>query len=145
MDFIVRKQYRQETAGLFSPAQTADPGCRRSPVMAVGDIQPLHTCKSLLHGRNRENAKKAISTAEERGLPTSSVLTHPEGYLIPTGEVDAIETEVTIEEKIRLIYQPACWSVELSSNYTPDDQIFMVTFRLANIGSPFGIDLPGGN
>jgi LPS-assembly protein len=57
----------------------------------------------------------------------------------------AIETEVTIEEKIRLIYQPACWSVELSSNYTPDDQIFMVTFRLANIGSPFGIDLPGGN
>ena len=52
---------------------------------------------------------------------------------------------MTIEEKIRLIYQPACWSVELSSNYTPDDQIFMVTFRLANIGSPFGIDLPGGN
>ena len=57
----------------------------------------------------------------------------------------AIKAEVTIEEKIRLIYQPACWSVELSSNYTPDDQIFMVTFRLANIGSPFGLDLPGGN
>ncbi len=56
----------------------------------------------------------------------------------------AIETNVTIEEKIRLLYSPACWGVELSSNYTPDDQVFMVTFRLANIGSPFGLDL-GGN
>ena len=34
----------------------------------------------LLHGRNRKNAQEAISRAEERGFPTSSVLTHPEGY-----------------------------------------------------------------
>ena len=62
----------------------------------------------LLHGRNRENAKKAISTAEERGLPTSSVLTHPEGYLIPTGEVDAIETEPGTEgnEPVELVGEP---------------------------------------
>lgn len=56
----------------------------------------------------------------------------------------AIETNVTIEEKIRLLYRPACWAVELSSNYTPDDQVYMVTFRLANIGTPFGFDM-GGN
>ena len=49
----------------------------------------------------------------------------------------------TLEEKIRLLYQPACWSVEFSSNYTPGDQTYMVTFRLANIGTPFGIDVPG--
>lgn len=62
----------------------------------------------LLHGRNRENAKKAISTAEGRGFPTSSVLTHPEGYLIPTGEVDAIETEPGAEgnEPIEFVGEP---------------------------------------
>ena len=49
----------------------------------------------------------------------------------------------TIEERIRLLYQPACWSVEFSSQYTPGDQTYMLTFRLANIGSPFGIDVPG--
>ncbi len=55
----------------------------------------------------------------------------------------AIEQSVTIEEKFRLLYQPSCWSVELASNYTPDDRTFMLIFRLANIGSPFGFDLGG--
>ncbi len=55
----------------------------------------------------------------------------------------AIEAEVTIEEKFRLLYQPSCWSVELASNYTPDDQTVMLIFRLANIGSPFGFDVGG--
>ncbi len=53
----------------------------------------------------------------------------------------AIEQSVTIEEKFRLLYQPSCWSVELASNYTPDDRTIMLIFRLANIGSPFGFDL----
>ena len=62
----------------------------------------------LLHGRNRKNAQEAISRAEERGFPTSSVLTHPEGYLIPTGEVDAIETEPGAEgnEPVELVGEP---------------------------------------
>ena len=55
----------------------------------------------------------------------------------------SIEDSKTVEEIIALIYQPSCWSVELSSNYTPGDQTIMVTFRLANIGNPLGIDLPG--
>ena len=55
----------------------------------------------------------------------------------------AIEHKVTIEEKFRLLYQPSCWSVELASNYTPDDQTVMLIFRLANIGSPFGFDIGG--
>ncbi len=51
-------------------------------------------------GRGRENAKKALATAEERGLPASSVLTHPEGYLIPvdTDGADAVETEPGAED-----------------------------------------------
>ena len=49
----------------------------------------------------------------------------------------------TIEENIALIYKPSCWSVELSSNYVPGNQTYMLTFRLANIGEPLGLDLPG--
>lgn len=50
----------------------------------------------LLAGRNRKNAKKALSTATDRGFPEQVVLTHPEGYLIPTGETS---DEVTAEVK----------------------------------------------
>ena len=55
----------------------------------------------------------------------------------------SISGSTTVEENIAFIYNPSCWSVELSSNYTPGDQKFMLTFRLANIGNPFGLDLPG--
>ena len=55
----------------------------------------------------------------------------------------SIEDSKTVEEIIALIYQPSCWSVELTSNYTPGNQKFMLMFRLANIGNPLGIDLPG--
>ncbi|MDH3328782.1 MAG: LPS assembly protein LptD [Desulfobulbaceae bacterium] len=55
----------------------------------------------------------------------------------------SIEYSTTIEENIALIYKPSCWSVELSSNYTPGNQKIMLVFRLANIGNPLGVDLPG--
>lgn len=55
----------------------------------------------------------------------------------------SIEDNKTVQENFSLIYQPSCWSVELSSSYTPGDRKYMVMFRLANIGNPFGIDLPG--
>ncbi|HDL98850.1 MAG TPA: LPS-assembly protein LptD [Desulfobacteraceae bacterium] len=55
----------------------------------------------------------------------------------------SIEDSKTVEENIALIYQPSCWSVELSSNYTPGNQKIMLMFTLANIGNPLGIDLPG--
>jgi LPS-assembly protein len=46
-----------------------------------------------------------------------------------------------IEQNISLMYQPACWSVELQSRYTPGDHTIMVLFNLANIGSPLGLRL----
>lgn len=49
----------------------------------------------------------------------------------------------TNEQEISLIYHPACWSVELRSNYTPNDQGFMLLFNLAHIGMPLGVDLGG--
>jgi len=46
-----------------------------------------------------------------------------------------------IEQNISLLYQPACWSVELQSKYTPGDHVISVLFSLANIGNPLGIKL----
>ncbi len=46
-----------------------------------------------------------------------------------------------IEQNISLMYQPACWSVELSSRYTPGDHTIMILFNLANIGNPLGLKL----
>lgn len=46
----------------------------------------------LLGGRSKENARKAISEAQERGYGAESVLTRHDGYLIPLGDADAIET-----------------------------------------------------
>ena len=55
----------------------------------------------------------------------------------------SLEDSKTVEERFNLIYQPSCWSVELASNYTPGEQKITVMFRRANIGSPFGRDMPG--
>lgn len=46
-----------------------------------------------------------------------------------------------IEQNISLLYQPACWSVELKSQYTPGDHNLMLVFNLANIGSPLGLGI----
>ncbi|MBM9615332.1 LPS-assembly protein LptD [Desulfobulbus rhabdoformis] len=54
-----------------------------------------------------------------------------------------IEDNDTIEETIRVRYMQPCWSVELSSHSESGDQSFMLTFRLANIGNPFGFDFTG--
>ena len=54
-----------------------------------------------------------------------------------------IENSDTIEETIRLRYIQPCWSVEVSSHNESGDQAFMLTFRLANIGNPFGFDFKG--
>lgn len=54
----------------------------------------------LLHGRGRENARKAIELAEERGLDSSQVLvsTTLGGFLIPVPVAEAQEVEVVTEK-----------------------------------------------
>ncbi len=47
----------------------------------------------------------------------------------------------TIEQDISLLYKPTCWSVELTSHYTPGDHNMMLIFSLANIGNPLRLDL----
>jgi LPS-assembly protein len=67
----------------------------------------------------------------------------PYNFAIGYGLERAIEQSETIEEIARLRYNQPCWSVEFSSYSTPGDQTYMLTFRLANIGSQLGFDLPG--
>ena len=55
----------------------------------------------------------------------------------------SIEYSKTIEENIALVYQPSCWSVELSANSTPGNHTYMIVFRLANIGSPLSLGMSG--
>lgn len=60
----------------------------------------------LLPVRSRENAKAALAAAEEKGFDPSTVLTHPEGYLIPltedekaaAAEADEVEDDEDDEE-----------------------------------------------
>ncbi|MBU0946332.1 MAG: LPS assembly protein LptD [Proteobacteria bacterium] len=53
----------------------------------------------------------------------------------------SLSESTVIEQNISLLYQPACWSVELKSQYTPGDHNIMLVFNLANIGSPLGLGL----
>ena len=53
----------------------------------------------------------------------------------------SLENKLTIEEVFHLVYQPACWSVDLVYDYEPDDKTVMLIFRLANIGWPLGLDI----
>ncbi len=55
----------------------------------------------------------------------------------------SLEDSVTVQEKFRLIYHPACWSVELGAETTPDNEQVTILFQLANIGADFGMDLMG--
>ncbi len=45
--------------------------------------RPIPEGYELLTGRSSKNARAAIELAEERGLPTESVLTRGDGYLVP--------------------------------------------------------------
>ncbi len=55
----------------------------------------------------------------------------------------SLEHDKTIDERISLIYKPSCWSAELSSHSTPGSRNVMLIFRLAHIGDPLNINLPG--
>lgn len=48
----------------------------------------------------------------------------------------SIANDETNEANLALLYQALCWSVELGSQYTPEETKFMLIFSLANLGSP---------
>ena len=48
----------------------------------------------------------------------------------------SIANDETNEANLALLYRALCWSVELGSQYTPEETKFMLIFSLANLGSP---------
>lgn len=86
---------------------------------------------------------KYDDTDDTNSISLNAWLELPYNFAVGYGIERSIEDEITIEENFRFIYQPACWSVEFLANKTESDQTYLVMFRLANIGNPLGLNLPG--
>ncbi|PIE57264.1 MAG: hypothetical protein CSA33_09305 [Desulfobulbus propionicus] len=84
---------------------------------------------------------KKDDTSDTDSISADALIVLPYHFLFGYELDRSIVDEKTVEENIRLVYQPACWSVEFLSQRTPDDQTYLVVFRLANIGTPFGVHL----
>jgi len=48
--------------------------------------------------------------------------------------VKSFSEDHTVESRLRLVYQPACWMMEMEASRTPDDQRVMVIFSLDGVG-----------
>jgi LPS-assembly protein len=59
------------------------------------------------------------------------------GFSVKLSVEHSIANDETNEANIALLYQALCWSMELGSQYTPEETTFMLVFSLANLGSPF--------
>ena len=57
--------------------------------------------------------------------------------------VQSFSEDHTVESRARLIYQPACWMMELETSRTVDDHRVMLIFSLDGVGRAlrFGRDL----
>jgi LPS-assembly protein len=72
-----------------------------------------------------ESTHDLIGTA---GVRLTETLT-ADAYL-----VKSFSEKHTVESRVRLTYQPACWMVELETSRTPDDQRVMLIFSLDGVG-----------
>jgi len=81
-----------------------------------------------------ESSHDLIATLGLRLTDTLSA----KGYL-----VQSFSEDHTVESRARLIYQPACWMMEIETTRTTDDRRVMVIFSLDGIGRAlrFGRDL----
>ncbi|PIE64109.1 MAG: hypothetical protein CSA26_09760 [Desulfobacterales bacterium] len=83
------------------------------------------------------------TTTDTNSISLDTWLVLPYNFFVGYGIERSLEDEVTVEENIRFLYQPACWSVEFLSHKTEYDQTYLIMFRLANIGNSLGLNLPG--
>lgn len=56
---------------------------------------PIPEGHSLLEGRSKENARRALAEAEENGFGPEAVLTRADGYLIPLAAEKAAPAKKT--------------------------------------------------
>jgi len=84
-----------------------------------------------------ENGESAHDLIGSVGMRMSETLT-ASAYLIKSFSEDH-----TVESRARLIYQPACWMMELETSRTVDDHRVMLIFSLDGVGRAlrFGRDL----
>ncbi|MDG4475877.1 LPS-assembly protein LptD [Thiovibrio frasassiensis] len=53
--------------------------------------------------------------------------------------VKSFTEDHTVESRARLVYQPACWTMELETSTTSDDQRVMLIFSLEGVGRAFRV------
>jgi len=58
-------------------------------------------------------------------------------YYLKVSTKRSLITDRTIEEKVRFIYHPHCWSMELNWTHTEDDDKVLLLFSLDGIGKVF--------
>ena len=120
---LVENNYRNSRGDIFSLDYRYDKGT------ILDDLNDLNQLDDL------QGKTSSIKARARVGLFYNWIV----GYSIES----SLEDDKTVEQTFNLIYAPACWSVEFAANQTPGDEKYTVMFRLANIGSPFGLDLPG--
>lgn len=120
---LVENDYRNSRGDIFSLDYRYDKGTILDDLNDLNELDDLQGKTSSIKARARV------------GLFYNWIV----GYSIES----SLEDDKTVEQTFNLIYAPACWSVEFAANQTPGDEKYTIMFRLANIGSPLGLDLPG--
>lgn len=118
----------------------------KSEVGVYGEGAYAHTVEVDLKSNRGDYLSadyKYNDTEDTNSISLDAWVVLPYNFAVGYGIERSIEDESTIEENFRLLYQPACWSVEFLTNRADGDQTYMLMFRLANIGNPLGLDLPG--
>ncbi|MCI5223273.1 MAG: LPS-assembly protein LptD, partial [Candidatus Electrothrix sp. AR4] len=97
----------------------------------------LFSLDYLFHASENENVDdtSSVRLAAQINLAYNFAL----GYSLE----QSLEDSVTVTERINVIYSPSCWSLELAADVTPNNEQVTIMFKLANIGTPFGMDLMG--
>ncbi|MGW8195110.1 MAG: hypothetical protein ACWGOX_12690, partial [Desulforhopalus sp.] len=71
----------------------------------------------------------------------AAILAHIIGGWMAGAKVEhSISSDETVRASGSLIYQALCWALKFETRYTPADTTYLVTFNLANIGVPLGVN-----
>lgn len=118
----------------------------KSEIDVYGEGAYAHTVEADLRSNRGDYLSADYKYNDIQGTNSISLdawLVLPYNFAVGYGIERSIEDEQTVKEDFSILYQPACWSVEFLSHRIPGDQTYMLMFRLANIGNPLGLDLPG--
>ncbi len=81
----------------------------------------------------KDNGEGNLNTEQINGRLEAALLAN---FRAKLSIEHSLANDETNEANVSLLYQALCWSVELGSQYTPEETTFMLIFSLANLGSP---------